>query len=128
MAAIRSRSAQAHSFHNESHLGSKSSFFGGVDPLWTMLAFGMATGSSPFDPWEPEYQREREGASSSCQSGGYGANADGSGYDGTNRYGESGNDGSDSNGSGGDDGGSSSCSSSSCSSSSCSSSCGGGGD
>jgi hypothetical protein len=106
---ILDKTEQARFYHSESDLGRQSSYYGGVDPLWTIMAFGMATQFSPFQPSMDAEEEARRNGGTSCTAYVPGST-------------DSGND------DGGDNSGGSSCSSSDDgSSSSCSSSCGGGG-
>ncbi|MBW5449316.1 hypothetical protein GE107_25140 [Cohnella sp. CFH 77786] len=133
LGALQDKSRQARAYHEESRPYERSSFYGGTDPLWTMMAFGMATDLSPFDPVleESEKQRETSGSSCSVYTDGTSNSSCNSSND-NNGHKDSSDGGScsssDDGGSGSSSCSSSSCSSSSCSSSSCGSSCGGGGN
>ncbi|WP_123041575.1 hypothetical protein [Cohnella candidum] len=131
LAAVREKTGQARAYHDDSRPGEQSAFYAGADPLWILMAYGLASETMPFDPYALERERQRQQGSSCGLYSDDGTYVDYGNDDGSGGNGDSGGD----NGNGGgscssSDGGgdSSSCSSSSCSSSSCGSSCGGGGD
>lgn len=121
LARILDQTLQARAYHGDGGLGKQSPHYGGVDPLWGLLAFGMATQLSPFSPDDAARERDREDSSSSAVYAGAPYDddrGDGGGHDGG---------GHDGGGHGHGDGGSSCSSSDGGGGSSCGGGCGGGG-